>query len=90
MNRRTAMASPNIDIQTDSILSVLKQQLNNTFSLLPYENTYNCCTFILGLLIKMNIIPEINIDYYLPDHFHYLKTLSDGKYHESFIIKNNI
>ena len=84
---------PGIDIQTDNILNVLSKQLDNKFSFIHNQTcntTYNCCSFILDLLIKMQIIPEMNINYYLPDNFHFLKPLSNGKYNESYIIKNNI
>lgn len=62
-----------------TFLPCIKENVNN--------NNYNCMSFILTLLIFLNIIPSINVNNFSSIDLIYLPGLSNKMYNEPIIIK---
>ena len=83
------------NLDNDNIFNFLKimdtKKLN--FSWIPCikdcddSNYYNCMSFILKILNKLNIIPKFNISIFTSEDLSYLEHLSNNSYNKPFIIK---
>jgi hypothetical protein len=84
----------NKKLDTDKIFDFLKNLdiENLKFSFSPCtkdceNNTYNCISFILKLLIDLNIIQKFNISNFTSNDLIYLENISNNSYDKPSIIR---
>ena len=84
----------NKKLDTDKIFDCLKnldiENLKFTFSPCTKDcenNKYNCMSFILKLLIDLNIIPKFNISNFTSNDLIYLENISNNSYDKPSIIR---